>query len=70
MPLVPEPPRVPLPDEEPVPSTPDRWGLSAGDLSVGEYKNLDEVKYRKWTPLKHLHPGPLGFNPPEEDEDD
>ena len=56
-----------------MPATP--WGPNpdygdlpqrAGDLAVGEYKNLDEVRYRKHTPLKHFHPGPLGFVPTEE----
>lgn len=66
MPIVPRPPRVPYEDDDVCPTTPfgpgKEWPTTPEIThGVGEYKNLDEKQYRKWTPLKHLHPGPLGF---------
>lgn len=68
MPFVPAPQRVPLPKQEPVPSTPqpdddEPWVQYAGGLPVGEYKDLtpDGRRFKKHDPVRFLSPGPLGF---------
>ena len=38
--IVPLPPRVPLPDAEPIPASPDFADQRAGELGVGSYASL------------------------------
>lgn len=63
MAIVPQPERVPLPPGEPVWTVPDIGIYMPGDFNLGDIKPINDVAYRKHTPLKHFHPGPLGFTP-------
>ena len=71
--IVPQPERVQLPKEEPRPAhtdppEPQPYEQRAGDLSVGYIQSISETQHRRHAPTKHLHPGPLGFAPPTEDD--
>lgn len=52
-------PPAPRPDQEE-----SDW--DSANLQMGSVASLTETAHRKHTPIRHLHPGPLGFALPDQ----
>jgi hypothetical protein len=52
------------------PAEPDPRDSFAGDLQVGAFVVVSETPPYQYVPIKHIHPGPLGFGPTQEAGED